>query len=276
MLIEILGYAFLVIFVLTAILTLASLPGWINIPENYQKVLFKTLVLEVVGAIVVLFTSNYLNGTDGPTQLTIQPNPGGWAIIGEDGSVLQPTLTIKDPDTTFALGPDTETMRRVLTNLKYSGQLTSSGLLLHTNDNQALLGQLSASELKQIGLFNTIDSHQGEIAGSTNYSLVKFIKGDDGKWVRSGAFLSGSPFSVRVFDLGTKTIYEIHDSQKEEVVFSSSRSSEPLFNVDNRKLHFYQHESNFYLLRITEADLSGDKKFVHFLQIKFRPALETE
>lgn len=55
----VLGYLFLAIFALTAILTLASLPGWINIPEWYRKKLFIALVLEVVGAVIMLFNQTY-------------------------------------------------------------------------------------------------------------------------------------------------------------------------------------------------------------------------
>jgi hypothetical protein len=46
---------FLSIFGLTAILTLASLPDWITIPEWYRKKLFVALILQVVGAVIILF-----------------------------------------------------------------------------------------------------------------------------------------------------------------------------------------------------------------------------
>lgn|GEM_PF-3897741 len=40
------------IFVATAILTLAALPGWVKIRDDYLKALFASLLLEVVGCIV--------------------------------------------------------------------------------------------------------------------------------------------------------------------------------------------------------------------------------
>jgi hypothetical protein len=47
---------FLVIFVMTAAISLASLPGWIEVPEPFKKRLFQALILEVVGC-VILFVS---------------------------------------------------------------------------------------------------------------------------------------------------------------------------------------------------------------------------
>jgi hypothetical protein len=43
---------FLAIFIATAILTLASLPGWVRIPEKYRSRLFAALILQVVGSVV--------------------------------------------------------------------------------------------------------------------------------------------------------------------------------------------------------------------------------
>ena len=58
---NILIYIFLAIFVLTAIITLCSLPGWIDIGEWYKKKLFLALILEVVGCIVLMFRNGVIN-----------------------------------------------------------------------------------------------------------------------------------------------------------------------------------------------------------------------
>jgi hypothetical protein len=52
---QVLWIMFLSIFGLTALLTLASLPDWITIPEWYRKKLFVALLLQVVGAVIILF-----------------------------------------------------------------------------------------------------------------------------------------------------------------------------------------------------------------------------
>src|SRR3954452_11405487 len=48
---------FLAIFIVTAALTLASLPGWIRIPETYRSKLFTALLLQVVGSVVGFVTA---------------------------------------------------------------------------------------------------------------------------------------------------------------------------------------------------------------------------
>jgi hypothetical protein len=45
-------WVFLVIFVLSALIALASLPEWIRLEEYYKKKLFVLLILEVIGCIV--------------------------------------------------------------------------------------------------------------------------------------------------------------------------------------------------------------------------------
>lgn len=60
---EILKYGFLVIFFATAVLGIASLPNWIEIPEWYKKKIFLALILEVVGVILILFNQE-VGGTD--------------------------------------------------------------------------------------------------------------------------------------------------------------------------------------------------------------------
>jgi hypothetical protein len=50
-------YAFLSIFIVTAIISLASLPGWLKIEEPYRKVLFRALLLEVVACVIGFVTT---------------------------------------------------------------------------------------------------------------------------------------------------------------------------------------------------------------------------
>jgi hypothetical protein len=45
-------WIFIIIFIATAVIALASLPGWIRIPDYYRKKLFALLVLEVIGCVV--------------------------------------------------------------------------------------------------------------------------------------------------------------------------------------------------------------------------------
>jgi hypothetical protein len=45
-------WVFLAIFVMSAVIALASLPEWISIGEYYKKKLFQLLILEVIGCVV--------------------------------------------------------------------------------------------------------------------------------------------------------------------------------------------------------------------------------
>ena len=60
-------WVFVVIFVLTALIALASLPGWIRIGEYYKRKLFQLLILEVV-ACMVGFGSQALRSSSAPPQ----------------------------------------------------------------------------------------------------------------------------------------------------------------------------------------------------------------
>ena len=76
---------FLVIFVLIAVLTLASLPGWIEIPKKSRDQLFMALLLEVFGAIIILFSQNILYKEEKPITLRAASN---WVARDLDKSEL--------------------------------------------------------------------------------------------------------------------------------------------------------------------------------------------
>ena len=50
--VDILFFVFIGIFILTALLTLLSLPGWVKLDEWYQKKLFLALIIEVVCVVI--------------------------------------------------------------------------------------------------------------------------------------------------------------------------------------------------------------------------------
>ena len=51
---------------------------------------------------------------------------------------------------------------------------------------------------------------------------------------------------------------------------------EDLFAIDNRIIHFFEHEGIYYLIRIVVADLNETtlEKYTHVLQIRFEPSLK--
>ncbi len=71
---DILDIVFLVIFALTAVITLLSLPNWIKIGEWYKKKLFGILILQVVGAVIMVYKDKHQISTQtniNPTQDTV-------------------------------------------------------------------------------------------------------------------------------------------------------------------------------------------------------------
>ncbi len=83
---SILFFTFLIIFIATAILTLASLPEWIKIPDKYRKVLFTTLIVEVVGCVIILFKSTVIG------EHKIFPDKNWFAIEAHTGKILNPFI----------------------------------------------------------------------------------------------------------------------------------------------------------------------------------------
>lgn len=270
MIIAILGYLFLVIFALTALLTLLSLPNWIVIPDDYRKALFRMLLLEVAGAVIILFTNSYLKKE---ALYNPKDSPEWVALNLEDGSLFQPKIAMRNPDSILVLGADTrKALDRLQSKLLY-GELMGGGFTVKNSKKQAL-GYISKSELENSKLFNAIRSEKGEISASDDYRLVKFFKTTHGNWERRGEFLYPSPYTIKILDEDGKTTYRIYDSRENTVVFNSTTSSKQLFDVDNRIIHFYQYEKEFYLFRITEANLtSRNGSYVHVLQIKLKPVV---
>lgn len=271
--VELLGYVFLVIFILTALLTLLSLPNWIKIPESYRKTLFKSLLLEVIGSIIIVFSNNYIEKSN--SEPIYETYPKGWVAIDiEDGKIVTPIIKVKTDNKSFTIPIEVSKTPKKASLIRgtLSGEIGKSGLEIKNADSM-VLGCIHTSLLSETGLFNTILSDSGEISSSKSYTIVKFNKDSANGWTQTGSFIKNSPFSFKVLDEASKTVYKITDNHNTEL-FNSSTSSKSLFNLDQRMIHFYEHKGKFYLFRITGADLSKENKFVNVLQIKFEPAMK--
>jgi hypothetical protein len=72
------------------------------IPEWYRKRIFVALVLEVVGAIVIIFRQEFIiSGAQGIPAIEISHND--WAALDEHGRPIVPELTVKTQETTLVL-----------------------------------------------------------------------------------------------------------------------------------------------------------------------------
>ena len=63
---QVVFWIFIAIFSTTAVITLLGITNVIKIQKNYLNALFTALILEVVGAVVLLFKSNYLSAATLP------------------------------------------------------------------------------------------------------------------------------------------------------------------------------------------------------------------
>lgn len=80
-------WVFLVIFVATATLTLAALPGWIKVQPRYMKALVGALILQVAGTVVgfvKMYTAPHVNPGPKITPQTLEVNsPWSWDYAGQ-------------------------------------------------------------------------------------------------------------------------------------------------------------------------------------------------
>jgi|GEM_PF-5837311 len=270
MLIELLGYVFLVIFVLTAALTLASIPGWIEIPEEYRKTLFKSLLLEVVGAIVVLFTQSYIPvNEDGAMPKKCYASFGNGLVLAldvEDAVGDSCMFELKNGSAW-----------RILPNYdeKLNVELDKKGKLIVSADT-VRLGSVSKESLAKLSLFNVLCGKDAQQLAYNNYRLVKFQKNGD-IWVRFGSFLknsdNGVPIDFQIFESNEQgTAYKI--IKGDDVYFNSLDVSKTLFDVDDRVIHLVPQKKSYTLFLIVGANLQSDDKFVHVMQMRLTPTLD--
>lgn len=265
----ILFYTFLGIFIVTAILTLLSLPDWIKIPKNYKKVLFSSLIVEVIGCVILLFKQEM------EIKYTLEPAENWVAIQSNNASVVHPDLRIGTED--IVLGQSEEEAQKNLRNNQLKLAKEGDEWLVGNANNAFYWGRLSKEELQHAGFYNGLEAWQNEIPSSDNYKVIKFVS-NDGKrtWQQKGSFANDCPLKIEVYT--TNEIgYRIINVSNNKVEFDSKNESQNVINLDHRKLHFLEIEHVFYLIRITQADLSRNRgeNYIHFMMVKLQPQLSS-
>jgi hypothetical protein len=268
--INLLKYGFLVIFFATAVLGIASIPGWIVIPEWYRKRIFVALILEVVGAIIILFRQELISDeARGIPKVVVSHED--WAALKEDGSFVSPQVKVTTSDTTFIVAIGSESWKE-LDNLH--AQISKNGLSVNT-EGGLTLGVIPSSDIEQAGLFNSFKTAKNEITSTENYSYIKWEKKDDGSWQRKGSFIK--PFELEVYDDPMGTFYRLLNTSDQSSIFDSKSNAKDLIDEDNRIVHFLEHQNIYYLLRISWADLGKKQKtkYVHVINVKMQPSFTT-
>ena len=265
---DLLFYTFIGIFIVTAILTLASLPGWINIPENYKKVLFSALLLEVVGCVILLFKQQVF------TTIEVKPKSDWIALSTSTADIIHPEIHFND--SIIPLGDSKLQAQEKMTSHEFRLEQKDKNLVITGLKNDLIYGKV---RLDNIFLFNDIKSEGNEITGSTNYRILKFSRENSGSWNMKGAFFAECPLKIEVADLKNQTIYKVTNSSTGKIEYTSEIESKNVIDLDNRRLHLFKVNHSFYMIRITEADLTTGRRktnFIHFMLIKLQPELKLQ
>lgn len=265
--IEILKYSFLGIFLATAIIGILSLPGWIKLDEWYRKKIFIALILEVIGAIIILFNQEVItSGPSGTPSFTVTDQE--WVALNDSAHVIQPEVVITTNDTMMVreLGKESLPAFKGLTL-----QLSGKDLRINNSLNHKL-ASVELESLAEYGLFNSFKTAKDEITSTENYSYVKWNKSLGGRWWKKGSFLG--PFKIKVDDYSGGTYYQIINIETGENCFDSRNQSRNLFSVDNRIIHFYKYKNVYYLLRIAWANLESSNKYIHIVNVRMQPVLD--
>ncbi|MBL4655760.1 MAG: hypothetical protein JKY33_08050 [Bacteroidia bacterium] len=262
----ILFYTFLSIFIATAILTLASLPNWINIPNNYKKILFSTLIVEVIGCVIILFKQELL------AKIEVKPNNEWVAISTNNGEFIRPEIRLTD--TTILLGKSIIEAQERLKSNEYKLVKEDKAFYIKDIKNNYYIGKVTTNGLENTFLFNGFESVGNEIAGSDNYRKIKFtpIHNSD-TWKKKGSFFQNWPLSIAVKDSASQTIYQIKNEQTGITEYNSLNDAQDVIDKNFRKLHFFECNQAFYLIRISDANLSIKEKYIAFILIRLKPKL---
>jgi hypothetical protein len=248
---------FLLIFIATAVLTLASLPGWIEIPNEYRKKLFVALVLEVVSCIGLLFHEAWLSN-----QMDEVTPQSGWIAMKSNGELFRPKLRNR------LLGDDIDTFlaharKGVTLQIAAEPDLDDDNapdFVVMNSFEQAAFGRMSNASLDASNLFNMVRAE--------GFARPTFKRTAKGTWEEMPEHLLPEEWNIvlHVSDRGYRItdkdpasgrVYaDLHklDATKPKLLFFHTRYLE-----DNEK------RSCYYLVRLDQFDRRGDETTVSFL-----------
>ena len=238
---------FIVIFSATAVLTICALPGWVKIPDNYLKILFSSLILEVI-ACVILIAKKEMNIEDTTPKLNIEDR--NWVVLNDDGQIFQ--LSINDS----SKGMDIETFsQNIQRKTAYGLTLTkgNDGYLVKNGDSK-YLGKISENYITDsLKLFNAINIDDSE------FERITYTKTNNGWSIKNGKSLP-KKWSLR---LNINRIFDVDTTYYNELVGD--------FDANKRIFHTFRgSDGAHYIVRISDADLSSEGKepYVTFMVIR--------
>ena len=236
-----------VIFALTALLTLCALPGWIKIPDNYLKILFSSLILEVI-AFVFVFVKSGDPDKDIKSRLSYQDND--WILLKDDGEIMKLCV-----DSTNALSMTEQGFSNKVRNSEIFNLVKNNGQYFVMNKDNYCIGKIKNNIIKDsLKLFDQI------ILKPDTYTKINYIK-DGNDWKLNESSYLNEEWDIKINIKDSK--YYIQDNK------DNIRGSGGL-NKNSRPLHSFQGSDAFYLAFISEANYSNPDKpfFINFIVIR--------
>lgn len=270
---------FVVIFILTAILTLLSIPNWIKIEDTYKKTLFNSLILEVIGVIILVAAYAFGIKKNNNEEITSKDdklviNNLGYTI-GERDTILKSSYLQKIPSLKF--NPD------------FSAEKTE--LNIESQDN-VKIGKIGIDDLKQTGFFNSLGVFQ-----ASDYTNIRWKPNANGIWeivkvdqkslkerpTYSSEYLDNIRFDIYTISNGSDPQYRIIDNKDTIDHWTSDfsyRTRAPISYLTWRQnIITKAHECFHYIFLITGADFTSKKLSDHYvdvMQIRVSPLISPQ
>ncbi|MCL2246145.1 MAG: hypothetical protein FWC10_03425 [Lentimicrobiaceae bacterium] len=236
---------FIVIFLATAVLTICALPGWVKIPDTYFKILFSSLLLEVIGTVFVLYNAL---GSDNSQEerMNYKSKNTNCVILNDEGLI----------DSTELGMSVSEFSRRASEGrgARYNLVKENETYLVKNKKNQ-YIGQISPNVLRDsLKLFGTMNMKA--------HDFYKITYVNDGGW------------KIEESDLPKICPVKLDISGSHYIVSDSIMGYKNTGGLDKgkRNLHFFQaSDGAFYLVRVSNADFSSPGKHtVTFIVIQVK------
>lgn len=254
---DILIVIFIIIFSATAILTICALPGWIKIPDTYLKILFSSLILEVIAFVFVMVNKGNEHKHD--------CKENHWVVLNEKGNIS--TLSIDSIVISSNLDNfSSEARKHAKFNLVK--EECDDGLKYFIKKDSFYIGRLYDNTLSNLNLFDTMDLKE------TTFESIKYVKNNNGQWIIEGWTLP-KEWSLKISVSGST--YTISDTNTRICNVSVSGFDNIKKGEGRRKLHSFKgSDGAFYLVHISGADNSSTDK-QHFVRFNIiRTSVDTK
>jgi|GEM_PF-4915308 len=218
---NILLIVFVSVFIITAILTILSIPEWIKIPEWYKKKLFTALILEVIAVVILLAKETFFDNSSALKQAYVSLDATGKLI---------PYITDDKGDTIYI--SDFYKEGSVLELDSYFDK--EAGALYIKDKSGDVFGKVPLGKI-QGGLYNSISpGHKDHVVTNTEYTSTITFKPNLAKtsWSRKNGKFLDDIFRFEVYENGG-THYRIYKNEGEAKTVLYDTYDEELYDEND-------------------------------------------